>query len=292
MLMKNGNQELVSILSMPVELCALYVENVIRDTAKTCILNRFMSKSEGALHVQHKEDLSVVTLADKEAETEITNKLLDRWPDIPVLSEELTLEEQQAVLNDHSDTMWVLDPLDGTSNFAAGIPYFCTSLALILNGQVVLGLVYDPCRDEAFFAAKGSGAFLNNEVIDEWQDKNALSQTMALIDFKRLSSPLAMAIAEAPPYRSQRSFGASALDWCWIAANRCQIYLHGSQKLWDYAAGSLILSEAGGVSSTFQGEAVLDCSLTPRSVMAGATPHYFEVWDEWLENKIPDTADT
>ncbi|WP_198158418.1 inositol monophosphatase family protein [Enterovibrio coralii] len=288
--MKNGNQELDAVLGMPVELCALYVENVVRDTAKTSIMSRFSSLKTAALNVQHKDDQSLVTLADKEAERVITEKLIEKWPSIPVLSEELSLEEQEQVLSDNSDALWILDPLDGTSNFTAGIPYFCTSLALIINGQVVMGLVYDPCRDEAFFAAKGSGAFINNHAIEEWQETAELSQTMALIDFKRLSPPLASGIAASPPYRSQRSFGASALDWCWIASNRCQIYLHGSQKLWDYAAGSLILAESGGVSSTFQGEEVLHCSLHPRSVIAASTGRYFELWDSWLEDKIPQSV--
>lgn len=124
MLMKNGYQELVSTLSMPVELCALYIENAVRDTAQTYIMNRFASSNTDLLKVHEKDDHSIVTLADKESEKAITEKLLERWPDIPVLSEELSIKEQERILNHHSDAMWVLDPLDGTSNFASGIPYF------------------------------------------------------------------------------------------------------------------------------------------------------------------------
>jgi myo-inositol-1(or 4)-monophosphatase len=97
-----------------------------------------------------------------------------------------------------------------------------------------------------------------------------------------LQPELAQRIARQPPYASQRSFGSVALDWAWLAAGRGQVYLHGKQKLWDYAAGWLILSEAGGVSSTLDGQRGFRASLTPRSALAASSPALFDDWFHWL----------
>ena len=105
---------------------------------------------------------------------------------------------------------------------------------------------------------------------------------MALIDLKRLDAELASRLAAAPPYRSQRSFGSVALDWCWLAAGRCHVYLHGRQKLWDYAAGCLILTEAGGSAITLEGEPVFRPTLEPRSAAAALDPDIFLQWKDWL----------
>lgn len=92
------------------------------------------------------------------------------WPSIPVLGEELPRKEQQALLSACDKAVWVLDPIDGTSNFAAGIPYFCTSLALVADGRVVMGMVYDPNRDECFFACENGPATLNNQLLQSERD--------------------------------------------------------------------------------------------------------------------------
>ncbi len=109
-----------------------------------------------------------------------------------------------------------------------------------------------------------------------------LSEGVALIDLKRLPRALAARLASDPPYQSQRSFGAVALDWCWLAAGRCHVYLHGQQKLWDYAAGCLILQEAGGQAVTLEGEAVFATTLEPRSAAAALDPEVFRQWTAWL----------
>jgi len=98
----------------------------------------------------------------------------------------------------------------------------------------------------------------------------------------RLAAPLAARLGAHPPYGSQRNFGASSLDWCWLADGRFHIYLHGGQKLWDYAAGSLILAEAGGRSQTMEGEAVFAFELAPRSVVAARDPRLFTAWQAWV----------
>ena len=93
--------------------------------------------------------------------------------------------------------------------------------------------------------------------------------------------------AVASPYRSQRSFGSVALDWCWLAAERVQVYLHGGQKLWDYAAGSLVLSEAGGSGGLFEnyaGTRVQELTLQPRIAIAATSADLFDQWNAWLEH--------
>ncbi len=106
---------------------------------------------------------------------------------------------------------------------------------------------------------------------------------MGLIDFKRLDKNKILALTTDPPYRSQRSFGASALDLCWIAANRCQVYLHGKQKLWDHAAGLLILQNANGCAETFTGEAVFENNLQSKTIIAASQPKLMKQWTTYLD---------
>ena len=105
---------------------------------------------------------------------------------------------------------------------------------------------------------------------------------MANVDLKRLVRKLADRLVQFPPYRSQRNLGSCVLEWCWVAAGRIQLYLHGGQRMWDYAAGSLILREAGGMFSTLRG-APLDCQVfTKRSVVAAINEDLYREWFLWL----------
>ncbi len=230
---------------------------------------------------QHKRDGSVLTEADLAVQSRIATQLLQQWPDTVFLGEEMTAAEQTQLLAS-GQPVWCLDPLDGTSNFAAGIPYFCVSLALLQQGEVLLGIVYDPVRDECFTASGGQDARLNDEPLRVEQTGLELGQTTALIDFKRLEKDLATRLVTQIPYASQRSFGSVALDWCWLAAGRCHIYLHGRSNIWDYAAGNTIFHAAGGYSSTLDGEAIFTHALTPRSSVAAVDQALFAAWTEWL----------
>ena len=111
---------------------------------------------------------------------------------------------------------------------------------------------------------------------------------MALVDFKRLPGPLAAHLAARPPYASQRNLGACALEWAWLAAGRGHVYLHGGMGLWDYAAGSLLLAEAGGVSATLDGDPVLRFDTGPRSAVAAADPDLFAAWRSALTASMTD----
>jgi len=229
-----------------------------------------------------KWDGSVVTETDRRIQQRIESALKEHWPDIPLLGEEMSPARQEQLLSNPEGELWVLDPLDGTTNFASGLPFFCVSLALIRHGEVVLGVIYDPLRDECFMAEKGAGARLNGVALGATPHLE-LSRTIAGVDFKRLPGPLADQLAHAFPYMSQRSMGSSCLDWCWLAAGRFQVYIHGGQKLWDYSAGDLILRETGGRAATLNGEPVFGGQLAPRSVVAAVNSELFDEWKAWIE---------
>ena len=229
-----------------------------------------------------KADGSLVTEADIVMQAALIEALEQHWPGIGVLGEEMSAADQQAALDRAENGVWCIDPLDGTSNFAAGVPYYAVSVALLKGREVEMGVVYDPSRKECFAAARGQGAWLNDKPLQPQKLTTPLSQGMALIDLKRLRADLASRLAAQPPYKSQRSFGAVALDWCWLADGRCHVYLHGKQKLWDYAAGCLILTEAGGRAVTLEGENVFEPTLKPRSAAAALDPEIFAQWKSWL----------
>jgi len=267
------------------------VSRIAIKTAKQLLLPYFELQSAGIvgvtsqqpqkLSIATKSDGSWLTQADTEAHQSLSEALV-RLADFPVLSEEMSRDEQQAILDGTAD-YWCIDPLDGTSNFTQGIPYWCTSIALIRKGQIQLGVIYDACRDECFTATDKQTTCINGRELansNQYELKNA----MGLIDFKRLDAAKAGALAVNPPYRSQRSFGSSALDLCWIAADRCQVYLHGQQKLWDHAAGLLILSQAGGQSETFDGSAVFSNDLTPKSVIAASNATMMQRWKDYFRS--------
>ena len=253
------------------------LQQIVIDAAREQLLPRFTQVERS-----HKADGSVITEADLAMQQGLQTALQARWPEIDFLGEEMEGAQQQRLISDATRPLWVLDPLDGTSNFAAGLPLFSTSLALLWQGEVVLGLVYDPIRDECFSARKDSGAWLNGQPLGQHRPPGPLAKGIGLIDFKRLAPELATRLVRDMPYSSQRSLGSVALDWCWIAAGRCHVYLHGKQKLWDYAAGWLILAETGGYSCDLGGATVFQPSLTPRSAVAALELELFLDWCRWL----------
>jgi len=254
---------------------------IIRSLADRELVPRFH-----CMTATRKSDGSLVTEADLIMQSALIEAFQQHWPDIDVLGEEMSTDEQQRALQ-HEDTgVWCIDPLDGTSNFSAGVPYYAVSVALLRQGQVEMGVVYDPSRQECFSATRDQGAWLNDQPLTQQHLGTPLADGLALVDLKRLSGELSSRLASNPPYKSQRSFGAVALDWCWLAAGRCHVYLHGKQKLWDYAAGSLILREAGGLAVTLEGNPVFAPTLEPRSAAAALDPDIFQQWKEWLD--IPE----
>ncbi len=233
-----------------------------------------------------KADGSVVTEADLAAQARLQEALTRRYPEIAFAAEEMTPAERQEVMQG-GGPFWILDPLDGTSNFAAGIPYFAISLCLIENGRRIWGTVYDPCRDECYTASAGENAEINGEPLKRITPAPTdIGECVAIVDFKRLPGTLACRLAEDPPFRSQRSFGSVALDWCWLAAGRGQLYLHGRQNIWDYAAGLLVFEQTGGSALTLEGERIFDSRFQARSAVAAISEDLLWQWHEVLALEI------
>jgi myo-inositol-1(or 4)-monophosphatase len=258
--------------------------HMLRTAAEAEILPRFRRVGS-----REKADGSLVTEADLATQNAIAAALAAATPDIPLLGEEMDRSEQLRCLADAHSGIWCLDPLDGTTNFANGFPLFAISLALIQGGEVTLGAVLDPLRDECFCAGRGVGAFLNGLPLRIAQAPGTLRDSIAAVDLKRLAPADLVRLGAAAPYRSHRSLGCVALEWCWLAAGRFQLYLHGGQRLWDYAAGRLIAAEAGAASALFEPSqgtrapsAARGLSLDPRMAVGGTNEALLADWLGWL----------
>ncbi len=258
---------------------ALEIEDLLRRAADEELQARFTRVT-----ARHKADGSLITEADTAMQSRVLAELSGRWPAIPVLGEEMEPWQQQSVVSGQ-DGFWCLDPLDGTTNYTAGLPYYAVSLALVREGRAVAGWVYDPQRRECFRAELGKGALLNGKPLQTPRGPEGLNECVALVDMKRLPADLGQRLARTPPYRSQRSLGAVALDWCWIAAGRSHIYLHARQNIWDYAAGSLVLAEAGGAACLTDrpdGDCEPRLYLGARTGIGAVSPDLLDVWRDWI----------
>jgi myo-inositol-1(or 4)-monophosphatase len=261
-----------------------HLETLVRRAANEELMTRFES-----VRADTKADGSLITEADLAMQHRLQRELAASWPDFRLLGEEMDAQQQARLLAAPGAGLWCLDPLDGTSNFAAGIPFFGVSLALLGDGEVQAAVVYDPSRDESYSALRAQGAWLNGQPLRARASPASLSEAMAMVDLKRLPDPLIRALARQSPYRSQRSFGSVALDWCWIASGRCQVYLHGGQKLWDYAAGQLILRESGapgGLLEDYRGAWTEGFTLAPRIAVAATHPALLRDWRAWIERGL------
>jgi len=250
----------------------------VKLVAEKEIMPRYLKVSH-----QKKIDGSLCTEADLAAQDALVHRL-QAIHNVPVLGEEMSDAQQQEIWGDGKQELWCIDPIDGTTNFVHGLPYFAVSVALIREGRSVLGVVYNPVAKEVFAAERGRGAFVNGAKMQQRSVATELSGALANVDMKRLGGKLSSALASHPPYASQRNFGASTLDWCYTAAGRYDAYLHGGQKLWDYAAGSLVLQEAGGHVCCLEHNDFSDGDVWQRSVIAALDPELFGAWKSWLRS--------
>ena len=191
-----------------------------------------------------------VTSVDKAAEAEIIEIIQKSYPDHTIISEELGALEGK-----DSDIQWVIDPLDGTTNFVKGLPHFSVSIAIRVKNRTEVGVVYDPIRNELFTAVRGEGAKLN-EVRLRVDSQNELNGAILATGFP-FKQPSLMAtqfaimnnlIDEAADFRRT---GSAALDLCYVASGRVDGYFEMGLKPWDCAAGDLIVREAGGLVCDF-----------------------------------------
>jgi len=214
-----------------------------------------------------KNDGSPVTAVDAAVQTAL-EAALPKIVKAPVLGEEMTNNQQIQIWGQRDTGIWCVDPIDGTTNFVNGIPYFAVSIAYFLEGEPVIGR---------------GGAWLGARSLLENQSRHVrLRECVASVDFKRLPESLRTRLVSSPPYASQRNFGAAALEWCDVASGLFDVYVHGNQKIWDFAAGALILSEAGGVMASFKKVPFWSDDALARPVIAARDPAIFEEWSDWL----------
>src|SRR5579863_860864 len=200
--------------------------------------------------VEYKGEADLVTVADRNSETLIRERIGQHWPTHDILGEEGGLRDTG------SDYRWYVDPLDGTTNFAHGFPVFCVSMALEHKGQRIAGVVYDPTRDEMFAAEKGSGAFLNQQRI-QVSATDKLAESLVATGFpshKRHKNPNIHFYHQITlRTHGVRRAGSAALDLCYVASGRFDGFWEFNLNPWDTAAGALIVEEAGGKMSRFDG---------------------------------------
>jgi myo-inositol-1(or 4)-monophosphatase len=203
------------------------------------------------IDVDHKGSINLVTDVDLASERLIREAISTYYPRHEVLGEEGGLSESG------SEYRWVVDPLDGTTNYAHGYPIFCVSIALECKGEIVLGVVYDPMRDELFSAERGGGAALNNRPIHVSKTAELMQGLLSTgfpydIKTSKLTN-LDHWANFAMNAQALRRDGAAALDLCYVACGRFDGFWELNLSPWDTAAGALIVTEAGGRVTNFSG---------------------------------------
>jgi myo-inositol-1(or 4)-monophosphatase len=212
------------------------------------------SQLERAHQIKRKRPIDLITEMDLRSQRLIVSAIRQSFPSHSILAEE------NEVFWSESPYRWIIDPLDGTTNYAHRLPIFCVSIALEMDGQIIVGVVYDPCRGELFWAEKGRGAFLNRKRI-------RVSRTPALSE-SLLTTGFSYDVRENPVNNldhfwnfslrthAVRRLGSAALDLCYVAAGRFDGYWEMNLRPWDFAAGLLLVEEAGGKVTDFRGRAI------------------------------------
>ena len=183
------------------------------------------------LQVSKKGPADFVTNADLKAEKIIIEELKKAKPNYSIVSEESGVEN-----NKDKDNTWIIDPIDGTVNFLHGIPHFAISIALKSNNEIISGLIFDPIKNEMFYAEKNNGAYFNNQRI-RVSKKNEIYNCLFVTGGK----------IEKEPDLPFRKSGCAALDMAYVASGRYDGYFQKNLKLWDIAAGIILVKEAGGI---------------------------------------------
>ena len=201
-----------------------------------------------AIHTKDRNDF--VTEVDRQAEQEIIYTLRKAFPDHGILAEESGLREGD-------ENQWIIDPLDGTTNFLHGFPQFAVSIAMRHKGRMEHGVIYDPLRQELFTASRGAGAMLNDRRIRVTKRKTLEGSLLGTgFPFKsqhHLETYLDMFRALFPQTAGIRRAGSAALDLAYVASGRLDGFWEIGLNIWDMAAGVLLIQEAGGLSSDFSG---------------------------------------
>ena len=188
------------------------------------------------LQVSLKGPNNFVTNADRKAEEIIISELEKSKKNYSILTEESGFIEKK-----DKENFWIVDPIDGTTNFLNGVPHFCISIALLVDKEIIAGVTYDPIKDEIFFAEKNNGSYLNNKSIRVSQ-KNKVYDCLYGVNFRN----------NLPENFLIRNTGSAALDLAYVSSGRFDGCLQKNVNLWDIAAGTLLIKEAGGIVDNFE----------------------------------------
>ena len=188
------------------------------------------------LQVSLKGPNNFVTNADRKVEDIIIKELEKSKKNFSILTEESGFIE-----NSDKDNFWIIDPIDGTTNFLNGVPHFCISIALLINNEITAGVIYDPIKDEIFYAEKNGGAYLNNKSI-RVSKKSLISDCLYGVNFRN----------NIPENFIIRNTGSAALDLAYVSAGRFDGSIQRNVNLWDIAAGTVLIREAGGIVDKFE----------------------------------------
>lgn len=207
------------------------------------VLMKFYGKTS------HKEklDKSLVTEADVNSEKKIRDILKRSFPKYSIIGEEFG-DDKIA-----SNLKWIIDPLDGTTNFAMRIPFFCLSIGLVKKEEPILGVIYSPFADELFYAEKGRGAYLNKKKISV-SDKSDIKKSFLTFSHGSVNEIGDIVKKFQLPRHNIRQPGAAALELCYVAVGRTESYIAPRLRPWDLAAGMIIVREAGGKVTDFRGK--------------------------------------
>jgi myo-inositol-1(or 4)-monophosphatase len=210
-----------------------------------------MARFGSAVRIDKKGTIDLVTEVDVEVERMFRALVAERFPDHDVLAEEMGQTRTGA------RHRWVFDPLDGTTNFAHGLPIFCAALALEIDGEPVVGAVFDPNRRELFTAERGVGAWMNGDPLRVSASEQLIDSLLVTgfpYDVRdRVDDILTLFGGFLKRARAVRRLGSAALDLCWVAAGRMDGFWEMNLKAWDIMAGGLIVQEAGGRVTALDG---------------------------------------
>ena len=213
--------------------------------------------------VKFKAPRSLLTKADILSEKTIIKTIRKKFPDHYFLSEE------GGKINKGSEHTWIIDPIDGTTNFVAKIPEFAVSIALAKNDEILMGVVYNPCTNEIFFAEKGKGSYLNDKKL-QVSKKNKLKDCIvgfSLPSNANVSKKTLRILSKTyGEFRALRNFGSAALNLCYVADKRSDLYFSLNIKAWDIAAAKLIAEEGGCKVTNLNGK---KWDIKDREVVAG-----------------------
>lgn len=216
-----------------------------------------LARRTGEVRIDKKSAIDLVTQVDLEIEAVCRDLLAERFPDHAVLAEEFPNRPETALGS--SGYCWIIDPLDGTVNYAHGLPLYCCSVALEVSGQLQLGVVFDPNRDELFVAERGGGARLNGSPLAV-SSESRLGDAMLCTGFPydvqaTVDEVIGLFGAFVERARAVRRLGSAALDLCYLAAGRFDGFWEQRLHPWDTAAGVLMIEEAGGLVTALDGGA-------------------------------------